>query len=160
MPPLQTFFGDSAHEQLLRTRSVMAHSLKAPSSNLLRYLRYQQSQWHRPIYIHQTRQFSSTPRHNAKGIKADPREFGVDMKMPSQQSMKGRAKEEMRKLDIGGTMATDDLGLLPDTFIMPVWSNRPNLWPYWQSGRILEWFKDVHLLYWTWIKRRVTDVSG
>ena len=80
--------------------------------------------------------------------------------MPLQQSMKGRAKEEMRKLDGEGTMVTDDMGLLPDTFIMPTWSNQPNFIPYWNSGRILEWFKDVRLLYWTWMKRRVMDLSG
>jgi hypothetical protein len=80
--------------------------------------------------------------------------------MPSQQSMKGLAKEEMRKLDGGGVMVTDDIGLLPDTFIMPAWSNRPKFMSYWNSGRILEWFKDVHLLYWTWMKRRVMDLSG
>ena len=138
----------------------MAHSLKAPSVNLLRHLRYQQSQWHRPIYIPQLRQFTSTPRHNVKGVKADPREFGVDIKIPSQQSIKSRVKEEMRKMDSGGAMATDDMGLLPDTFIMPAWSNRPNFRLYWNTGRKLEWFNDMGLLYWTWIKRRVMDLSG
>ena len=91
-------------------------------------------------------------------MKADPRQFGVDVKMPSQPSIKGRVKEEMRKMEGGGAMATDDMGLLPDTFIMPPWSNRPDFTLYWNSGRTREWLKDVRLLYWTWIKRRATDL--
>jgi hypothetical protein len=69
-------------------------------------------------------------------------------------------KEEMRKMDGEGGVATDDMGLLPDTFIMPKWSNRPDFRLYWNTGRTLEWFKNMHLLYWTWIKRRVVDLSG
>lgn len=63
-------------------------------------------------------------------------------------------------MDNGGAMASDDMGLLPDTFIMPVWKNRPSFQLYWKTGRTLEWLKDIQLLYWAWIKRRIMDLSG
>jgi len=48
--------------------------------------------------------------------------MGPKMKQPSQPSMKLQLKQQMKKGAI-----PNDMGLLPDTFIMPVWSKRPSL---------------------------------
>jgi len=131
----------------------MAQTLKAPSAHLLRHLRHQQWQWHRPIAVQPTRQFSvSRPRNATKSVKA------ADMsmpKMPAQPSMKSLAKKEMT-----GRTAKEvpkDFGIFPMTLIFPSRSTRR------ENGRnkgALQRSRDFTLLLWTWLRTRVTDWVG
>lgn len=57
-------------------------------------------------------------------------------KTPPQMSMRTRFKEAINNnLDA----LPDDVGLLPDTFVRPVWKNRPSILKDFKSRMRMEW---------------------
>jgi len=134
--------------------AIMAQTLKAPSAHLLRHLRHQQWQWHRPIAIQPTRQFSASRPRPAKGVSRTAADMTMP-KMPAQPSMKSMAKKEMT-----GRSAKEvpkDFGIFPMTFIFPSRSTRR------ENSRnkgALQRSRDLVLLLWTWLRTRATDWIG
>ncbi|KAF3894340.1 Mitochondrial inner membrane protein Mba1 [Trichophyton interdigitale] len=61
----------------------------------------------------------------------------VAPKPPAQMSMKNRLQETMR--GVNKEMVPDDIGLLPGTFIRPVWQNLPSLFSDPKSRLHMEW---------------------
>lgn len=91
---------------------------------------------HHASFLYNCRQFSQSCRHNARGAMSQY----LPIKSPAQPSQKVRMAKEMTmyKGDL-----PNDIGLLPGTFIKPLWRDLPSIF---ENPRLRLRFE------WLWLK--------
>jgi len=129
-----SFFSDSREHILLESQLAMASLLRLPAGSLTFSTRLTTTipQPYTPI-SYQIRAFSQVPQRWAAFRSQNFNAPGL-----TQPSMKTRAKEAMRAQQM-----PNDIGLLPGTFIRPLWRDTPS---------IFQAPKDVWMVQWTWVK--------
>lgn len=143
-------FNQSTPVLLLQLFSTMASSLRLPAGSFLSVIRSSQAvSPFRPVGTSSTsakpcqcRYFSQTSI-SQKGMRGVPQ--NMTPKQPAQPSMKTRGNQ-MSKAEM-----PQDLGLLPGTFIRPLWRDMPSIFQLPRERLQLEWL---------WIKQGVQNFFG